>query len=57
MMDVDILLRGNSKPCDSKDEGTEYALPMWKTSRHSQSERCAINRRVQGYSSPPSHTA
>lgn len=25
MMDVDILLRGNSKPCDSKGEGTEHA--------------------------------
>lgn len=43
-MDVDILLRGDSKPCDSKGEGTEHALPMWKTSRQSQLERCAINR-------------
>ncbi len=44
MIDVDIPLRGNLKPCDSKGESTERAPSIWKTNQQSQLERCAINR-------------
>ena len=41
VIDVDILFHGDSKPCDSKGEGTGVAS-MCITARESQSKRCAF---------------
>ncbi|CAN0639126.1 hypothetical protein BCEP27_100006 [Burkholderia cepacia] len=40
VIDVDILFRSDSKPCDSKGEGTG-AASMCITARESQSKHCA----------------
>lgn len=40
MIDVDILFRGDSKPCDSKGEGAGVSS-MCITAGESQSKRCA----------------